>query len=44
MDFLFWLLLFLLCAPLAIILLAWEFFGRRKRPQKPVYQDIEFYK
>jgi hypothetical protein len=40
----FWLIVFILCAPLAIILLAWEVLGKRKRPERPVYQDIEFYK
>lgn len=43
-DFILWLLLFLICAPLAIILLAWDFYSRRKRPLQPAYDDIEFYK
>jgi hypothetical protein len=43
-DFIFWLLLFLLCAPLAIILLAWNYYNRGKRPERPVPQDFEFYK
>ncbi|OPY30286.1 MAG: hypothetical protein A4E28_00343 [Methanocella sp. PtaU1.Bin125] len=42
-DFIFWLLLFLLCAPLAIILLAYNYYNRGKRPKKPVPDDF-FYK
>jgi hypothetical protein len=41
-DFLFWLIVFILCAPLAIIMLAWEVLGRRKRPIKPTYQDFYY--
>lgn len=43
-DFILWLLLFLICAPVAIIILAWDFYNRRKRPIRPVYQDFQFYK
>jgi|AGTN01.3.fsa_nt_gi hypothetical protein len=42
-DFLFWLIIFIICAPLAIVLLAWEVLGKRKRPERPVPQDF-FYK
>jgi hypothetical protein len=41
-DFLLWLIVFILCAPLAIILLAWEILGRRKRPERPVPQDFYY--
>lgn len=42
-DFIIWLLIFIICAPLAIILLAWDFYSRRKRPARPVPEDF-FYK
>jgi hypothetical protein len=41
-DFLFWLIIYVLCAPLAIILLAWEVLGRRKRPERPVALDFYY--
>jgi len=41
-NFLYWLIVFIFCAPLAIIWLAWEILGQRKKPEKTVPQDFDY--
>jgi hypothetical protein len=41
-DFLYWLIVFVFCAPLAIIWLAWEILGQRKKPEKPAPQGFYY--